>query len=361
MVLRPSIVLVLAAALGSLGAAYRTQNFAVEAATPAIAKQIGDQAERWRREKAIQWLGFEMPPWNQPIPLRATVTMNGSSGATDFVFENGRIMRQQMHIEGTLERLLNSVLPHEVTHTVFAHYFRQPVPRWADEGGSVFSEDAIEHATHDQIVRQILNSPHRRIPLRRLFALRDYPSDVMVLYAEGFSVTRFLVERSSRQAFLAFVAHGMRGDWDAAVRTHYGYRSIEELEGAWIQSLRQPRPRPSAELASAGGRPGAPVTPTSRVLVRQTFPPAQPLLGAPQPIARGVAADDEPRSGLPASNRPYASPVAAPASSYPQPATFPAPPVASAGARLGSPEFAAPPPTATLGRPYVGSPVGYSP
>ncbi len=49
-----------------------------------------------------------------------------------------------MNIEGPLDRLLSSVLPHEITHTVFAHYFRTPVPRWADEGGSVLSEDDLE-------------------------------------------------------------------------------------------------------------------------------------------------------------------------------------------------------------------------
>src|SRR5439155_21763425 len=102
------------------------------------------------------------------------------------------------------DRLLASVLPHEVTHTVFAHYFRTPVPRWADEGGAVLSEDDIEKERHDKLVRQILNSG-KAMPLRRLFALKEYPSDVMVLYAEGFSVAQFLVEKSNRPTFLAFV------------------------------------------------------------------------------------------------------------------------------------------------------------
>ena len=34
--------------------------------------------------------------------------------------------------------------------------------------------------------------------LRRLFALKEYPSDVMALYAEGFSVAHFLVSASNR-------------------------------------------------------------------------------------------------------------------------------------------------------------------
>ena len=117
-------------------------------------------------------LGQEMRPWGKPCPVRVTVTPNGSGGATSFAFDNGRILDQQMHIEGSVERLLNSVLPHEITHTVFAYHFRQPVPRWADEGGSVLSEDDLERSRHDSMVRVILNSG-RAIRLRTLFALRD--------------------------------------------------------------------------------------------------------------------------------------------------------------------------------------------
>ena len=118
----------------SLGASQRTPNFVVEASTPELAAEFGRLAEKYRREKAIEWLGREMPTWPQPCPLKITVTMGGAGGATSFNFLGNRI-DQTMHIEGALDRLKVSVLPHEVTHTVFAYHFRQPVPRWADEGG----------------------------------------------------------------------------------------------------------------------------------------------------------------------------------------------------------------------------------
>src|SRR5262245_26211106 len=180
---RPSVVLVLAGVLGSFGAQHRSPqgNFVVEAPTPAIAKQVGEYAEHYRRTKAIEWLGREMPNWSRPCPLRVQVTMGGSGGATSFQFGQGSIMDMHMQIQGTLERMLASVLPHEVTHTVFAHYFRCPVPRWADEGGSVLSEDDIERNKHEGLVRQILRSSGRAMPLRRLFSLREYPPDVIVL------------------------------------------------------------------------------------------------------------------------------------------------------------------------------------
>lgn len=338
MATRRPLLLVFAGVFASLGATHRTPNFLVEAPTPQIAQQVGQYAEHYRKEKAREWLGQEMPPWPQPCPLRVTVTMSGAGGATSFSFENGRIL-QQMHIEGSLDRLLASVLPHEVTHTVFAHYFRCPVPRWADEGGAVLSEDEAERNRHDLLARQILNTPGRAIPLRRLFALREYPSDVMALYAQGYSVVNFLVGRSNRQTFLAFVAHGMRHGWDSAAQSHYRFNSVEELEQAWLQHLRETR-RPPAQLAH-NTRP-ADGEAAHRVVVRQTVPPAQPLEPVASPIYRGVA----PEPGREGER--FQDPAQASAA-HPGPASPPAGPGPPARVTLGPPQFD--PPPAQLGRP----------
>jgi hypothetical protein len=216
--------------------------------------------------------------------------MNGSGGATSFVFDGGRVLGQTMHIEGTLDRLLASVLPHEITHTVFAYHFRQPVPRWADEGGSVLSEDEPERKRHDKMVRQILNS-RRAMPLRRLFALQEYPPDVMTLYAQGFSVCDFLVGRSSRPAFLNFVADGMRMGWDQAARIHYGYASVDQLEQAWLDHLLKTKQPDPATVASA--RPATRGAASDRVVTRMTAPPMQPMLDGPRPIVRGQMPEDD--------------------------------------------------------------------
>jgi hypothetical protein len=266
-----------------MGAAYPTQNFMIEAPNIQIAQQIGQAAEYYRREKAILWLGQEMPPWPERCPVRVTVTMSGPGGATSFAFDRGRVLGQHMNIEGPLDRLLSSVLPHEVTHTVFAYYFRQPLPRWADEGGAVLSEDQLERDRHDQLVRHILNTPGREIPLRRLFALQDYPGDVMCLYAEGYSVADFLIASSNRQQFLGFIATGMSYGWDQAVRSYYRYNSVEELEGAWLAHLRATKRMP-VQLAQN-------TDPNHSVMIRRTVPPGLPTAQAP--IYRGQADDSE--------------------------------------------------------------------
>jgi hypothetical protein len=288
---RRHLLFVLAGALASLGASYRTTNFVVQAPTLPVAQQIGQKAEQYRREKAHEWLGQDMPNWPEPCPLRVKVTMGGAGGSTSFAFDQGYGRVLEMNIEGTLERVLNSVLPHEITHTVFAYYFGRPVPRWADEGGSVLSEDDLERGRHDQLVRQILNQ-RQEIPLRRLFVLTEYPHNLMALYAEGYSVSNFLVASSNRPAFLRFVAHGMQYGWDSAVRTHYGYSTVDELEKAWLSYLRNTRQQPTL-LARNPNPPAA--DPASRTIVRLTAPPAQPLTETPTPVFRGQApgVDDE--------------------------------------------------------------------
>lgn len=338
--MRPSTIAFLVGSVLALGAEYPTRNFIVYAPTPQIAQTIGQWAEHYRKAKAIEWLGQEMPPWPQQCPLKVTVSMNGSGGATSFAFDRGNILSQEMQIEGSVDRLVASVLPHEVTHTVFAHYFRMPVPRWADEGGSVLSEDDIERARHDRLVREILNTPGRAIRLRTLFAMTQYPKDVMVLYAEGYSVTSFLVGKSNRSQFLAFIARGLRGDWDGAVKQFYGYDNVEALEGDWLAHLRNTKPTAPTILAS-NPQPQPQQVASNRIAstTRTTAPPADPLAGGERPVVRGQM-PEETRPGS------WSNPT--------RPAILPPPPAV----QFGTPRFGAneepPTPPVRFGTPRFG-------
>jgi uncharacterized protein (TIGR03000 family) len=237
------------AALASLGASYESDNFKVEAPTRELAERVALDAEQHRKDLAVLWLGQEMPTWERPCSLEVKLAFERAAGATSFAFDRDQVLTMDMHIEGSRERVLASILPHEVTHTVFAHHFRCPLPRWADEGGCVLSEDRIERRRHDMLTRQILDTPGRAIPLRRLFKLKDYPRDVMVLYAEGYSVTRFLVAARDRATFLSFVQQGMDDGWDDAVRKHYDYDDVDDLEQAWLASLGKPGTSDESEPA----------------------------------------------------------------------------------------------------------------
>jgi hypothetical protein len=225
-------------------ASHRTTNFVVEAPTPEAARAVAEHAERCRKAIALQWLGKALPDWSTPCPVRVKLTRGEAGGLTSFDFARGRVSDQSMTVEGRLDRILASALPHEVTHTVFAAYFGGPMPRWADEGASLLSEDLRERRRHDQIAESLL-ARRGDMPLSRLFRVEDYPRDLLGFYGQGYSISRFLVEMGGRPRFLRFVKDGLAAGWDDATRAHYGLADVRELDRAWrswhkVVASRQP-------------------------------------------------------------------------------------------------------------------------
>ncbi len=225
---------------------FATDNFLVTAPDPAFAKQVGYEAERFRKELAIQWLDEELPRWSQKCPIKVTLAPH-AGGETSFAFmyngqQRGEPTGWDMKIFGTPERLLDSVLPHEVTHTIFATHFRRPLPRWADEGACTTVEHLVEKKkNHGMLIQFLTSQPSRGIAFNRMFTMKDYPQDILPLYAQGFSVAKFLIMENGRKHFLDYVNAGMNVEqpgreleaWNRATRQYYGYQNLSELQVRW--------------------------------------------------------------------------------------------------------------------------------
>jgi hypothetical protein len=167
--------------------------------------------------------------------------MESPSGATEFTFRNDRIATMAMRVAGPLDYLQDNLLPHEVTHAVLAHHFGRAIPRWVDEGMATRAEDTAVRGRQDARVRKLVKQ-NTLMPLATLFALRDYPSntdDVMRFYAQGYSVTDYLIRARGRRTLLTFVEKGMESGWAKAAQSCYGHDSIEKLEQAWLTDLRE--------------------------------------------------------------------------------------------------------------------------
>lgn len=270
----------LASAIASMGASYRTANFIVEAPTASMAEQIGRAAEGFRHDLAIDWLGREMPKWSQPCPITCQVADHlGAGGATSFVFEHGEVFGWRMTIQGSLVRILDSVLPHEVTHTIFATHFRRPLPRWADEGACTTVEHHSERQKQQMLLVDFLRTG-RGIAFNQMFAMKEYPHDVMPLYSQGYSLARYLVAQGGKRKFLNYLSDGMGDEnWTRATQKHYGVNNLAALQTTWLGWVRQgspaldatresaalvavappqpspERPQPSADLSTARPRP----------------------------------------------------------------------------------------------------------
>ena len=248
----------------SMGASYRGVNFVVTTADPQMAVRISQTAEQFRHDLALEWLGQTLPDWAQPCNMTVQVAPNlGAGGATTFVFDQGEVYGWKMTIQGSAQRVLDSVLPHEITHMIFASYFRRPLPRWADEGGATSVEHVSEKQKHRQMLVQFLRTG-RGIAFGQMFAMTEYPPDVMPLYAQGYSLAEYLIYHGGRRKFVAFLAEGMNDNqWSAAVARNYGIRDLTVLQNSWVSWVAQgfPAPRPKAPR-----RPSPPSAPAKTPL-----------------------------------------------------------------------------------------------
>lgn len=237
-------VISIAALLGvSMGARYRSANFVVDTADPNFARQVAETAEKCRHDLAVSWLGEAMPNWSQPCAMTVQAGPGlGAGGATSFTFDRGEVFGWVMSIQGSQARILDSVLPHEITHMIFASHFRQPLPRWADEGGATSVEHSSERNKHRQMLHQFLRT-NRGIPFNQMFAMTEYPQDIMPLYAQGYALAEYLIQNGGRRKFLDFVGDGLQSDdWPGAVARHYGIRDLNALQNTWLAWVRQGMP-----------------------------------------------------------------------------------------------------------------------
>jgi hypothetical protein len=260
-----------------------------------------------------------MPNWSQPCVLTVQAAPQlGAGGATTFKFQDGEVFEWRMSIQGSRERILDSVLPHEITHMIYASHFRQPLPRWADEGGATSVEHASERNKYRQMLPQFLQSG-RGIAFDQMFAMMDYPTDYMSLYAQGYSLAEFLIQTSGRQTYVKFLDDGLKSDdWSGAVERHYGVKDLGTLQDTWLAWVRQGAPlakpgqaRPATLLAVAEHRPRP--EPNLIYRVRNNQPPPM-LTGEMAPIH---AAPSHPTT-LPALavNVPRSEPKVLPASGW---------------------------------------------
>jgi hypothetical protein len=240
-----------------------SDNFTVSGVDRPFAGQIEERAEQLRRDLSIDWFGSEMPRWTRPCPIRVMAgDQLGAGGATSFLFHDGEVSQWKMTIQGSRQRLLDSVLPHEILHTVFASHFRRPLPRWADEGAASTLEHSSERRSQQSRLLRYLTTGHG-IAFRDLFAAMDYPRDILALYAQGHSLATFLLEHGDKRTYTAFLAAGLKSqDWPAAVREYYGYENLGELQNTWLNwvaagspksKVQSPRSESSLQLTTDDG------------------------------------------------------------------------------------------------------------
>lgn len=258
------------ASVGSAAAAtVESSNFRVTASSPEIAEQLALTAEELRDQIAREWLGEELPPWTSPCVVFVDTSAERMTGDTTYQFGGGRVRRWRMTLRGPLERIVESLLPHEIAHTVLASYFRRAIPRWADEGVALMAEDEVDRRRVRAIADSCLDS-ELRLAVETFLDTDEYPADkqrMRALYAQAASFTEFLV-LAGRQRFLAFVTTGLDEGWVIAAKSLYGFESLADAERCWREW--EAEDRPHLEIAGSVLLAGA-----ARRYARASGPDAQ--------------------------------------------------------------------------------------
>ncbi|MDR0522742.1 MAG: hypothetical protein LBH00_12950 [Planctomycetaceae bacterium] len=304
------LLVLFAATDAASGACYETDNFIVDASSAELARRFGDAAEQCRSDLAQLWLGKKLPDWSAKCPVKIHADENlGAGGVTSFVFENGEVFDWKMEIQGSPQRILDSVLPHEITHMVFASHFRKPLPRWLDEGAATSVEHRTEKERYRRKLRLFLREDVRKgIPLNQMILLKDYPADPIPLYAQSFSVVEYLLEKGEQlntlpphaehctehQRLVRFAESVMQtamkpGDWKAALQQHYGIDSLGDLQTSWLRWVGTDKPMYSTAAASAE-------PPEERDFVQKTAGLPVNIISAKPPVTYGKSVYDRTKS-----------------------------------------------------------------
>jgi hypothetical protein len=151
------------------------------------------------------------------------------------------------------------------------------LPRWADEGACTTVEHPEEKARQDRFLVQFLTTD-RGIPFNKMFAMKEYPPDMLPLYSQGYSLARYLIQQGGKQKFIQYVGEGMKtNNWPATTRKHYGFNDLSDLQVTWLAWVAQGSPdlaqaprstvamndQPGADNQLASAADGTPATLTS--------------------------------------------------------------------------------------------------
>ena len=105
------------------------------------------------------------------------------------------------------------------------------LPRWIEEGIASRYDDAQRKRTRQEMLRWWVDTGNWPLMQRALHAER-LPAIDKEAYCLAGSLVDFLLSRGDKQKLLEF-AQSARGDLPGALRTHYQFRSLNDLQAQW--------------------------------------------------------------------------------------------------------------------------------
>ena len=158
-----------------------------------------EQAEKIRTEQFGYW-GYKPLNWSE----KCFITFNQDTlptGRTEFQLEGRQVFGWKMFVSSVDT---DTVLRHEIDHTVRASIICARIPRWLDEGTSQLMENMPKKYWEEYLVHS--NAAAKWITEDQLDGI-NYPQDkqkVWELYAFGTGATQVLMERGTPATLISF-------------------------------------------------------------------------------------------------------------------------------------------------------------
>jgi len=168
----------------------------VSAPTAELPKKL-PAAETYRRDLGDEWLDMSCRSGKACVRSCRRPPQLGAGGATSFVSRRLSDAKWTMSIQRFAPSgFWNSVLPHEITHTIFRHALWRPTPAVADEGAHDGGSIRAKRPKQDQLLigssRPITHSVQSDV------CMRDYPRISCALFA-GYSLARYSFSKGKRK------------------------------------------------------------------------------------------------------------------------------------------------------------------
>ncbi len=207
-------------------------NFTVFAPDQALAEAVVKQAEIYRKQAALEWLGKDLPDRVGRSLITIDITSQKDEGLTWPIDCPERTLHQ-VWLNTSVDRAVGSTLHHEVIHTVLdTKFYPESLPAWACEGIASQADDAGRKENQQQILAR-WSSEGRWPGLRPLLESARIGHDDLSRYAAASSFTEFLAQRGGKTRFVEFAGSGQKRGWDQAARDCYSVHDVAELQTAW--------------------------------------------------------------------------------------------------------------------------------
>ncbi len=229
-----------------------SENFLVMAATQELAEKVLAQAEVYRSQLAMKWLGEQLRHGDGRTLICVDVSPAEERGHF-LPVRDGHRKLHMIRITCSENRATGKLLEHEVTHLVTHIAFQGTVPLWADEGIALLQDQERIYLTRQEFIRGYVRD-NRWPNLEKLLEEKRINSTDYEFCSTAVSLTTYLLTRGGPSVLLSFARAGGNIGWDSASQQCYDMR-LRDLQAGWQSwaeqhAMQEATPRKSSPVLS---------------------------------------------------------------------------------------------------------------